>query len=160
ASYYPAFELGLTQLLGPLDIIFLGILLPAGISGSIQFAQASFATPHGPGRGKEPEENGRTPFHRAWLLTPLLTAAIAVFAGGAFQSTQSLAPVIAVLFIGGMAHNVMMSARGALAKPRVRYARTMLVGWLVISALFCSDPFAWMGIGELAGGLHFGSAGL
>jgi hypothetical protein len=148
ALVYPAFLTGLLQAaFGTLDGAIMVVLLTSSASAAVFFLHAYFALP------------GRPP--RFWRLQPLLGVALALAIGWrAFGALRLLVVYTAVVLSLCAAYHLAMLPRLLRMKSQRPNALLLGIAWPVACAVSTPDLLAWVGGGELLGGVHPACVGI
>ena len=122
--------------------------LTMSIYASIRFTHAQFELPGSA---------------RAWLIPIVLCALAAVVFPGPFESTRATAPVAVVCVGLGLVYQLWLVGRLAFSRGRrgtPKNAIMVLSAWLMVATCGAPDIVAWLGFGELFGGVRTTCLGL
>ena len=92
--------------------------------------------------------------HGAWRAVPIASTVAVFLLGGPFESTQRLAPLVGLAFAVMSVHQVLVYLQLRKRQPRPQNHALLTLVWPVAMLLGGSDMGAWMGAGELLGGVR------
>jgi serine/threonine protein kinase len=147
-GFYCVLSNGLTQhIFGTYDSVVLMIALTLAIYSSKHFTRTLFGLP-------APS--------RVWLTPVVVTVVLSGFFYGPFQSTWRLAPVACLCVIAGVVSQLVVVGRLAFRPSATRPQNAIVVvcAWVLLGAFAAVDLFAWLGLGELFGGVRTACLGL
>ncbi|HEX8791027.1 MAG TPA: serine/threonine-protein kinase [Polyangiaceae bacterium] len=147
SAVYPAFLLGLTQLVfGPYEIAFGGVFLTMSAVSAVHFAHVKF---------------GLGPPHWGWRALVGVAAVTGVVTHDPFWSTYGAVPVAGPALLAAAAYHVRLYFRFRRDPSRApAHYRALTLVWPVCMGIAGSDFAAWFGLGQVAGGLRGAPIGI
>ena len=145
-ALYPLFETGLAQrFLGPWEVTMAGVGTSTAVFTNMHFTRAYFDLP---------------PPRRAWavgwaLVTVLCFASTGYFTGTTVSGVAAVSFIVPAIFT-----QVLLLVRLLRSRPRPVDAGIVLGGWTLLAIVGAPDFSAWLGLGEIAGGLRGACIGI
>jgi serine/threonine-protein kinase len=145
-AFYPAFMLGMMQsLFGTRDLAVTATMLSVAVFVNVRYTHVQF------GLGK---------VNRAWWFALPVTIVVAIVAGGPFQVTRAVVPLILPQLLAASIYNSFLFVRAMRARPRTTTLALSTFGWPVALIVANGDMGWFLGLGEWMGGFHLASAGM
>lgn len=146
-AFYPGFVLGLTQpIFGIADAPIMGACLSIATFANVQFVHAHCQL--GPPR-------------RAWAYAALASVlAYATVGGGPFTMTYFGWPATVALMATSAVYQVGIMVRLFRGGRPPLHTWIVPLSWPLAFISACADLTAWLGLGEILGGLRMGSLGI
>ncbi len=143
---YPAFMLGFTpSVFGTRDLAVTATMLSVAVFANVRYMHVQFGL-------------GKARF--AWGLALPITVVVAVVAGGPFQATRTVVPLILPQLLAATIFNCVLFVRAMRARPRAITLALSTFGWPLALLVAGGDMGWFLGLGELTGGFHLASAGM
>ena len=145
-AVYPAFMLGFTQsVFGTRDLAVAATMLSVAVFANVRYMHVQFGL-------------GKARF--AWAIALPITVVVAIVAGGPFQVTRTVVPLILPQLLAATIFNCVLFVRAMRARPRAITIALSTFGWPVALVVAGGDMGWFLGLGELTGGFHLASAGM
>ena len=146
ASVYLFFDSGGAQLLfGRFDALVMFLALTLALFASLHFTRSQF---------------GLAPPGRVWAWLVALVGVASVAQPGPFQLTYSVAILVVILIVVVMGNQMAVLGRLAFSGTAPPNARIALATWTLLALFSAIDLAAWVGLGEMMGGVRLGCIGI
>lgn len=147
SAVYPAFLLGLTQLLfGPYEIAVGGVVLTMAAVVAVYFAHLKF---------------GLGPPHWGWRALVGVAAVSAIVTHDPFWSTYGAVPIAGPALLAAAVYHVYLYLRFRRDPSRApAHYRALTLAWPICMGIAGTDFAAWFGLGQVAGGLRGAPVGI
>jgi hypothetical protein len=146
ATFYPAFMLGITQVVfGTMEIPFVTVALVVTSVANTIYTHAQF---------------GLKPPPRVWLFAVPIVMVAAVIFRGPFTSTRYLVPLALVAVVAASTSQIVIFICALRHRPVPINLVISTVGFPLATALGWADMSSWLGLGEPWGGAHLATFGM